>query len=326
MFAPVSAVELPAPPPPPPPADEVAAPEQAPRPDAPAPEAPPAAEADAPDPRVEVAPEPLPAAPEAIPQAGAAEAFLGVGGTEVPELLAIHLGLQDGQGLVVRTLDPNSPAAAAGIEENDVLVKVDGKPVASQRELREAVVARKPGDEVNVDVIQRGKPATKAVKLGERPAIGMAGGAIPLEGLAEEQAKRVREAIEQNMRAFEGLQGGGEEIVPEAMKQLEKRMQFMFRGLGGGDGGIQLQNSASIRMADPQGSVELQSKDGSKQIRVRDNDGKVQWEGPWDTDQDKAAAPDDIRARIERLNLGMIEDNAGGGLRLQILPRGLGGE
>lgn len=321
MIAPADAVELPAPPPPPPPADEVAAPEQAPRPEAPA------AEADAPEQQVEVAPAPVPAAPEAIPQAGAAEAFLGVGGAEVPELLAIHLGLQDGQGMVVRTLDPNSPAAAAGIEENDVLVKVDGKPVASQRELREAVVARRPGDEVNVDLIQRGKPVTKAVKLAERPAIGMAGGGvIPLEGLADEQARRMREAIEQNMRAFEGLQGGGEEVLPEAMKQLEKRMQFMFRGLGGGDGGIQLQNSASIRMADPEGSVELQSKDGSKQIRVRDNDGKVQWEGPWDTDQDKAAAPDDIRARIERLNLGMIEDNGGGGLRLQILPRGLGGE
>ena len=322
---PARAVELPAPPAPPPPAaDEAAAPAEAPAPDAPQPEAVPAPEAEAP--AAEAPPAGDAAQPEAIPQAKpGAEAFLGIGGAEVPDLLAAHLGLQEGEGLVVRTLDPNGPAAGAGIEENDLLLKVDGKAVGSQRELREAVVARAPGDEVQVELIHRGKPATKAVKLGERPDFGLAGGAIPLEGLAEEQAKRVREAIEQNMRALEGLKGGDGEALPDALKQLEKRMQFMFRGLGDGDeGGIQFQNSASVRMADDEGSVELQSKDGSKQIRVRDNQGEIQWEGPWDTEQDKAAAPDDIRKRIDRLNIGMIEDNEGGGLRLRILPQGLG--
>jgi hypothetical protein len=158
--------------------------------------------------------------------------------------------------------------------------------------------------------------------------------------LPEEQARRVREAIEQNLRAFEGADPGGmrrdlEQQIPEAMRQLEKRMEFMFRGLGdmeipgdlggGDDNGpgfrLQAQSSATMRMADAEGSVELQSKDGGKQIRVRDKEGNIQWEGPWDTDQDKAAAPDDIRARIDRLNFGMIEDGPGGGLKLKIMPK-----
>jgi hypothetical protein len=149
-----------------------------------------------------------------------------------------------------------------------------------------------------------------------------------LDGLIEEQAKRVREAIEQNLRAFEDKQGDGPPRVPEAMKQLERQMQFMFRGgLGDEDhGGMHLDNSASIRMADPEGSVELQTKDGSRQVRVRDHEGNIQWEGPWDTEQDKAAPPDEVRARIERLNLGMIEDQEGGGLRLKIQPRNPGGD
>ncbi len=44
-----------------------------------------------------------------------------------------------------------------------------------------------------------------------------------------------------------------------------------------------------------------QSK-GSKESRVFDKEGKLLWEGPYDTEQDKAAVPDDIRERIERLD------------------------
>ena len=32
--------------------------------------------------------------------------------------------------------------------------------------------------------------------------------------------------------------------------------------------------------------------------------GNVAWHGPWDTDQDKAAAPEDIRERIEKVHSG----------------------
>jgi len=269
--------------------------------------------------------------PVEMPDAGAKQAYLGVGSTEVPELLSTHLGLKAGEGVVVRTLDPDGPAAAIGVQENDVLLRVGGTKVGSQDELRDAVQAHGVGDEVEIDLIQEGKPLEKTVKLGDHPGIG---GAVPpmmepmLEGLPEGQAKRVREAIEQNLRAMEGLEMPEiEQPRPEAMKQLEKRMELMFKGLnfqGGGDGGpgVQFMGSSSIRMQDPEGSVEMQSKDGSKQMRVRDSDGKIQWEGPWDTEQDKAAAPDDIRVRINRMNFDVIEDGENGGLRLQIQPGG----
>jgi hypothetical protein len=65
---------------------------------------------------------------------------------------------------------------------------------------------------------------------------------------------------------------------------------------------------------DDQGSIELKSNEGGKEITVRDKDQNITWTGPWDTDQDKAAAPDDVRKRVERLDF----DSGANGLRLRL--------
>lgn len=277
---------------------------------------------------------------EAMPQVGM-QAYLGVGGTEVSEVLAEHLGLAGG-GVVVESLDPEGPAAKAGLARNDVITKVAGKPVASQDALREAVTFHEPGEEVVIDYIHRGKAESRKVALGERPAaLGNIGGEDlddMLDGLPEAQAKRVREAIEQNLKAL----GAGPQVAPgdageippdgapEALKELQQRIGKVFQGMGGilpgGQPGAQMQfnmqSSSSIRLMDNEGSVEMEMKDGGKQVRVRDKAGKVQWEGPFDTAQDKAAAPDDVRARIDKLNFDVIE-GGGAGMRLRIGPGGV---
>jgi len=277
--------------------------------------------------------------PEAMPMVGAAAeedaedvAYLGVGAAAVPELLSIHLGLKDGQGVVVRVVDPDGPAAAAGIHENDILLKVNDQAVGSQMELRDAVLAGKPGDEVKLDLVHEGKPVHKAAKLGSRPATAMPGVGMPPFGEgAEEQAKQVREAIEQNLKAMQGMD---KRKMAENMKRIEKRMEFMFRGLGGEDLDDadadavdgQALTAATIRMMDGEGSVSIETKNGSKHVRVSDPDGKLQWEGPWDTAQDKAAAPKEIRDRIEELGsgMGMIGGGGPGGIQLHIGPMGPG--
>lgn len=287
------------------------------------------------EPESEFKSEPLP--PAATPAPAAERAYLGVGASQIPDLLGEHLGLAAGQGVVVRSLDPAGPAAKAGLANNDVITKVAGRPVASHEQLRDAIAALKPGDAVDIDFIHRGEAKVARVTLAGAPAdpgalsdgSGPGAGLAPLDGLMldgmpEEQAKRVREAIEQNLKAFgeigaeggiEGLLGGG----------IGKRMERMFEGLAvpdaGGDAGaaLNLRSSSTIRMLDDEGSVELKSQDGGKTVRVFGNDGEVQWEGPYDTPQDKEAAPPEVRERIDRLNIDM--DFKGGGLRLRMLPK-----
>ena len=257
-------------------------------------------------------------------------AYLGVGGSPVPELLSEHLGLKPGEGLLVRSLDPVGPAAKAGLANHDVITKVAGLAVSTHEQLRDAVAARKPGDELDIDFIHRGEAKALRVALVVAPAAppAVAGGAglapldaLQLDGMPEDQAGRVKEAIEQNLRAFGGIDGrpGLDAFLGGVMGE---RMERMFDGLAepdaGGGGAFQFKSSSTIRVLDDEGSVELESQDGGKTVRVFGKDGTVQWEGPYDTLQDKDAAPPEVRERIDRLNIDM--DFKGNGLRLRMLP------
>ena len=295
----------------------------------------------APPPAVQPAEKPAeqpakPAAEKPAADQPAAAAFLGVGTSSVPEALAAHLNLKPEEGVLVRSLDPNGPAAKAGLAEHDVITKIDGQAVGSHADLVREVQKHQPGKEIAVDYIHQGKPANKSVTLTPRPD-----GAAPmpapnqiddlmLQGMPEEQAKRIREMIERQLRAFED--DGGEDPAGPAipadpfnqlrdaqkrMRDLQKQMQErMGDALKQGEGGLRIQGGATFRMVDPEGSVELNSKDGGKEATVRDKDGKKVWSGPWDTEQDKAAAPPEVRARLDRLNID--ETFKGGGLRLRL--------
>jgi len=78
---------------------------------------------------------------------------------------AVHasLGVQarsvtDGtrDGALVVNVEPGSPAEAAGIEEQDVIIAVDGQAVGSSEELQVAVDSKSPGDTVTVELVRGG--------------------------------------------------------------------------------------------------------------------------------------------------------------------------
>ena len=269
---------------------------------------------------------------EAVPAAD--RAYLGVGGSQVPELLGEHLKLQPGHGVVVRSLDPAGPAAKAGLVQNDVITKVAGKSVGSHDGLREAVSAMKPGDEVDVDYIHQGEAKTAKIALAGAPAeAGAIAGAelkplerLMLDGMPQDQARRIQDAIQQNLRAFEDMENEADAAMPERLlgdamrKRVEQMMQGMELNAGPQNGGINFKSSGTIRMLNPDGTgVEVMSENGGKQVRVLGKGGKVEWEGPYDTPQDKEAVPKEYRDRIDNLNIDM--DFKGQGLRLRMAPR-----
>jgi S1-C subfamily serine protease len=85
-----------------------------------------------------------------------------------------YLGLASGErpatpGALVGTVNPGTPAAEAGIRTGDLIVGVDGKKVRNPSELSLAVLTKKPGDEVKVELKRGGSTKTVTVKLGRRP-------------------------------------------------------------------------------------------------------------------------------------------------------------
>jgi Do/DeqQ family serine protease len=74
------------------------------------------------------------------------------------------------RGVVVFGVARNSPAASAGMQRGDVIVKLNGQAVKTAEEVQTIVDQTTVGQPVNVDVDRDGKSVTLAVRPGEFPA------------------------------------------------------------------------------------------------------------------------------------------------------------
>lgn len=105
--------------------------------------------------------------------------FLGVSATPPPRELAAHLPVPGDTGLVVEGIVPDSPAAKAGLQQSDVLTKLDDQILIHPRQLSVLVANRKEGETVKISYIRKGEPKEAAVVLGMRenkPLPGLGGG------------------------------------------------------------------------------------------------------------------------------------------------------
>jgi len=98
-----------------------------------------------------------------------ARGWLGVLLQELNEQLAERLGLEEPRGALVTNVLPDSPAAKAGIEPGDVILRWNDEPVADPTELAMAVARTKIGAAVSVTLIRDGREQTLEVTVTERP-------------------------------------------------------------------------------------------------------------------------------------------------------------
>jgi serine protease Do len=93
--------------------------------------------------------------------------WLGVRIQTVTDELAESLGLKEAKGALVAGVSPEGPAAKAGIEAGDIIVKFDGKDINEMRSLPRQVAETRVGASVEVQVLRKGKTQKFSVKLGE---------------------------------------------------------------------------------------------------------------------------------------------------------------
>jgi serine protease Do len=95
--------------------------------------------------------------------------WLGVEIQPVTPEIADSLGLTGEKGALVSNAQDQGPAKKAGVVAGDVITAVDGKEVASPKELARIIGDIAPGKAVDVTVWRNGKPETLKVDLGELP-------------------------------------------------------------------------------------------------------------------------------------------------------------
>jgi S1-C subfamily serine protease len=111
-------------------------------------------------------------------------AFLGIEMQTISEDVASDLSLPADMGVLISTVRPGSPAALAGLRGGestavvdgetwilggDIVVGADGQNIASAEELREVVLAKRPGDRLSLEINRDGTTLNINVKLGRQP-------------------------------------------------------------------------------------------------------------------------------------------------------------
>ena len=94
--------------------------------------------------------------------------YLGIHATPVEPGLAWHLGLPDGFYQSVQYIAPDSPAAAAGLKEHDILQKMNDQLIINFEQLHVLIRSKKAGEKVKLTVLRQGSEKQLDAKLGSR--------------------------------------------------------------------------------------------------------------------------------------------------------------
>src|SRR5436305_8760372 len=95
--------------------------------------------------------------------------YLGVGLQAVDEDIAPSVGLPQDISEIVRSVVPGGPAARGGLQQGDVIVKVNGQAVTPEQTVSYLVAKPAVGSRVPLEIVRGGRHATVVVAVGERP-------------------------------------------------------------------------------------------------------------------------------------------------------------
>ncbi len=118
---------------------------------------------------------PINLAKQLIPQLETGKIVRGWLGVSIQSLtpdLAQSLALPSNKGALVAQVIRGGPAQKGGLKNGDVVVALNGRPIATANELTRDIAGLMPGTKVGLDVLRDGKKESLKVRIGERPEDG----------------------------------------------------------------------------------------------------------------------------------------------------------
>ena len=94
--------------------------------------------------------------------------FLGVRPQEITRELAEANDLGDTEGVIIASVERDTPAEKAGIEPGDVITDFDGNSITTVSQFRRVVAGVTPGDKVKVGIVRDGRTKVLTAVLEER--------------------------------------------------------------------------------------------------------------------------------------------------------------
>ena len=245
--------------------------------------------------------------------------FLGVETSQVPDVVSEQLGLAKGLGLVVEYIVPNSPAASAGIQQNDILKMLNDQILIEPSQLRKLLQTFSEGTEVTLTILRKGQEQKITVKLAKKEMPQrhslMPGGNHDLHwdfdetGDLGEQMQELKEQLKEQLGdAQRGMIRGAVIKAHEAARRARddaRRAAREIRILSNDNGALRGTKidlgKAQIVFCDGKGEMKLENVNGKKLLTAKDPEGKLLFSGPVETKEDLDKVPADVRQRYEKL-------------------------
>ncbi len=96
--------------------------------------------------------------------------WLGVVIQNVDKNLAESFGLKQVGGILISEVQKDSPASAAGLQQGDVILRLDGIQLLNVSDLRNRVALLQPGSKAMLDIMRNGSEKKVQITIGEQPA------------------------------------------------------------------------------------------------------------------------------------------------------------
>lgn len=94
--------------------------------------------------------------------------FFGIETSRLSNALRNHIDVPEGVGLIIDHVAKDTGAAKAGLQEFDVLLKVDDQIIVNQEQLSTLIRSKNAGDKVQVVVLRKASELSLNVELGEK--------------------------------------------------------------------------------------------------------------------------------------------------------------
>jgi serine protease Do len=126
--------------------------------------------------------------PDLVEKGKVSRGFIGIGLQDINRSTADALDLPSTEGVLVREVEPGTPAEEAGVEIGDVITGFNGKKVVDGQGLMMMVATEDPGQAVTLDILRQGKRLTKNLTLADRDMfVSRAGRQPPQEEEKDEE-------------------------------------------------------------------------------------------------------------------------------------------
>ena len=225
--------------------------------------------------------------------------WIGLYASQISKALASQLSIK--HGCVVLYTIPNGPSSEIGIQKYDVITKFDNKDVTVFKDVESILKTKSVGDKVEIQLIRGGKHLTQTISLIKKPeahrnlkTIISSQGKIDIKEIKLDVINDLKLTTNQHRDLLNQLgMDANSDFLKQVLDKSNKENVLNAKH--------NTKHTKTITTVYDKGKITIKLDNGKQRIVVQDLDGVVQYEGGFNTKEERKKVSADIRKRTNSL-------------------------